>query len=102
MRPALGHYYGGRTRLVRCWSGLPPYITGLNRSDEPVAESRECLDVPRVVSRIAQGRAQLLDGAVEPVLEVDEGVLRPQPSFELRSRHDVPRALEQDQENGER
>jgi hypothetical protein len=74
----------------------------VNRGDEPVAYSRQCLDVPWVVGRIAENCPQLLDGAIQPVFEVDERIRRPQPVLQLVPRYNLFGTFEKDDEDGER
>ena len=45
-----------------------------DRCDEAIAPARQRLDEPRVLGRVAEHLAQLLDRRVEGVIEIDEGV----------------------------
>ena len=51
---------------------------GLHRRDESVSAPRQGLDVPRTRRRISQGLPQFVHGRVQAVVEVHEGVGRPQ------------------------
>ena len=68
------------------------------RGDEPVATARHRLDKAGRVGRVAQRVAQSLHGGVQPVLEVDEGVVGPQALAELVASHELARPLEQHRE----
>src|SRR5262249_26494982 len=56
---------------------------------------RNRLDEARVSRRIAERFAQALDRCVQAVLEVDEGVVRPQARAQLVAGHDGPRRLQE-------
>ena len=49
-----------------------------NGRDEPVAERRHCLDVPRTIRIVVERQTQLTDGRVEAEFEGDVGTVRPE------------------------
>ena len=61
--------------------------------DEAVAATRQGFDEPGAVGGIAERRPQLRDGDVEAPLEVDEGLITPQPSPQFVTRHELARML---------
>ena len=73
----------------------------LDGRNEPVPELGNCFDVPGIVGRVAQRRAQLLDCAVEAVFEVDECIAIPKLGAHLFARDDFARAVEQHFQDGE-
>jgi hypothetical protein len=64
-------------------------------SDEAVAATRQRFDEPWTVGGIAERGPQLRDGDVEAPLEVDEGLLAPQPSTQFVTRHELARTLDE-------
>src|SRR4051812_39188080 len=54
-----------------------------NFGNEAVAAARECLDVTRIARRIAERVTQFVDGCVQAVIEVNEGVRRPKLEAQL-------------------
>ena len=59
-------------RRLRSW-----FKNGFNRSNETVSQPWQGLDIAGRIRGIAERLPKLLDGSVEPMLEVDEGVDRP-------------------------
>src|SRR5882762_3947555 len=55
--------------------------------DEAITPSRQRLDKPRLVSRVIQRLTQPIDGIVEPVVEVHEGVIRTKSLVEFLTRN---------------
>ena len=49
-------------------------IATLDRCNKPISPSRQSLDKPRVLRRVPQHFANLIDGCVEVVIDVNEGV----------------------------
>jgi hypothetical protein len=70
--------------------------------DQPVAPSRDRLDVARHVGGIAERVAQPLHDGVEPVLEVDVRVGRPEACAQLVARDQAARTLDQCEEDLQR
>ena len=68
---------------------------GPDRRDEAIASARQRLDEARVVGRVAERLAQLLDRRVEGVVEVDEGVGRPEPFAHRLAGDDLARAFQE-------
>ena len=60
-----------------------------------VAAAAKGLDEARILRRITQRLADLVDGFVEPVVEVDEGIRRPKRLLEFLSCDHVAHVLEQ-------
>jgi len=73
-----------------------------DRRDEAIPATWDGFDVLRSGRGIAERFAQPLDGRVHAVLEVDEGVVGPEPLAQFLARHDAPRASEQCLQNRER
>ena len=63
--------------------------------DEAVAATRQGFDEPWTVGGIAERGPQLRDGDVEAALEVDEGLLAPQPSPQFVTRHELARTFDE-------
>ncbi len=63
---------------------------GRHRRDEAVAAALQRLDEARVVRLVAERGPQAVDGAVQPVVEVDERVVRPQPLAQRLARDGLP------------
>jgi hypothetical protein len=57
--------------------------------------ARQGLDELRILRRISQGLAQFLDGMVQAVVELDEGVGGPEPGSQVFSRDNFARTLDQ-------
>jgi hypothetical protein len=64
----------------------------LDGCDESIAHPRNGFEVPGLLGALAQRLTNLLDRKVDPVLEVDEGVLPPERLLDLRSGDDFTRA----------
>jgi hypothetical protein len=78
------------------------FYYGLNRSfqltDEPIPPPRQRLDKARTLGRVAQHFANLVNGGIQVVIDVDESV-RPETLLQFLPGHDLPGALQQDGEN---
>ena len=74
----------------------------INRGNKTVSPPRQSLNIPGPVCRIAECLAQPVDGIIQPVVEVSEGVGRPQFLSQLLSRHHLTGTLQQTNENLER
>jgi hypothetical protein len=68
-------------------------------TDESVAAAGQGFDESRVVGRITQSISQPLDGIVQPMVEVDEGVGWPQPAAEILSRNQLTWLLQKHGKN---
>ena len=66
-----------------------------HRGDEPVPPPLQRLDEARVVGLVPQRHAQPVDGAVQPAVEVDEGLVGPEPLPERLARHGRAARVEQ-------
>src|SRR5271165_3035031 len=67
-----------------------------DRSDEPVAALGEGFDEAGIVGFVGESVAEFVDGGVEAVLEVDEGVFGPEAFLELLAGDELARVLEED------
>jgi hypothetical protein len=79
----------GRCRM-RSFDG-----SGVDRSDEPIAAFRQCLNQPRLIRGVAEGFADAINRLVQPSIEVDEGVRRPQALLKGFARDQLPGLVEQ-------
>ena len=66
-----------------------------DRTNPAVAATRDGLDEARVLGGVVERLTQLVYGAVEPVVEVHEGVGRPQADTELVPCDQLARTLEE-------
>ncbi len=72
---------------------------GRDGSDETVAAFGESFDEAGVVGLVGEGVAEFVDGGVEAVLEIDEGVFGPQAFLELLAGDDEAGVFKEDGEN---
>lgn len=63
-----------------------------NRGNKAISALGQGLNKTWFLGVVPQGCAEFVDGFVETTLEIDKGVLWPQLSAELVSRHDFARA----------
>jgi hypothetical protein len=77
-------------------------LDAIDSADEPVSAPIERLDEPWTIGIVAKRRSQTLDRGVQPMLEVDERTVRPEPAPQLVARQDFARLLEQHGEHFER
>src|SRR6266540_2704249 len=66
----------------------------LDRRDQPVPAARNRFDEPRVLARILERIAKLLDRVVQTSVEVDERIRSPEPLAQLVTRDDFAGALQ--------
>jgi hypothetical protein len=78
------------------WRGR---IDRLRFGHEPVATTRHGFDERRIVRRVAESLPQLADRRVEPLVEFDVGVTRPEPPLQFFAAEHLTRSLEQDRQN---
>ena len=71
----------------------------LHGGDEAVSAAGEGFDVTGAGSGISQGFAHLVNGSVEAVVEVDEGVGGPELLLQLFARDDVSGMIEEQSEH---
>lgn len=71
----------------------------VKRHQETVAAAREGFDETGVVGRIAQGLAQLVDGLVQAVIEIDERVGGPEPITQFFASDDLAGIFKQHCQN---
>ena len=76
-------------------------IGQVGRGDETIAPSRDRLHKTRRLGRVTERVAQPSDRRVQPVLEIDEGVLRPETLAELLASDELARLLEQHRQQEE-
>jgi hypothetical protein len=85
-----------RTRLSRFFR----LVEGaLDRRDETIPAARQRFDEPRGVSRVAEGIAQPFDRGVQTVLEIDEGLPRPETGAQLLACNELSGLFKQDCED---
>jgi hypothetical protein len=68
-------------------------------SDEAVAALGKSFDEAGIVGFVGKGVAELVDGGVEAVLEIDEGVFGPEAFLELLAGDDEAGLFQEDGEN---
>ena len=73
-------------------------VYACKRSDKPVSAARHRLDVLRVVRRISQGSAHLINRRVQTMLEVHERSLAPYFLAQLFPAYRFARVLEQNEQ----
>ena len=73
-------------------------LSTFDRRDESVAPPRQRFDKARTFRRIAQHLANLVDGCVQIVIDIDESV-RPQPLLQFVPGHNLAGGLQQDGQN---
>ena len=79
-------------------TSLPVVLVRAERANETVAALGERLDEARRLRRVTQRFPQALDGVVQPAIEIDEGVRRPDLPLELVPRHDLAGVVQQNAE----
>jgi hypothetical protein len=67
-------------------------------TDEPIPPPRQRLDKARALGRITQHLANLVNGCIQVVIDVDKRV-RPEPLLQFLPRHHVARTLQQNAEH---
>lgn len=67
--------------------------------DETVAAARQGFDETRLLGRIAEGAAERLDRRIHAMLEIDEGVGRPQAALQLLAGEQLAGLFEKQGEN---
>ena len=78
----------------RPYDRLDP-VRPYDRRDEAISTPCQGFDEPWIVGRIAQRLAQFRHGGIHAVVEVHEGILRPQLLLQFLARHDLARMLQQ-------
>jgi len=71
-------------------------------SDETISTSSERFDEHWSVRRFAQSIAQPLDGSIESMIKIDEGVRRPEPIAQFVTGNHFPGMLQKQAKNAER
>jgi uncharacterized protein (DUF1786 family) len=66
----------------------------LHWSDKAISAAGQGFDVARTRSRVAQSLAQLIDGGVQAVVEIDEGIGGPELLAHLLARNHIAGTLE--------
>ena len=74
----------------------------MDRSDKAVSAAGDCLDKTRAGGGISEGLADLVDGGVQAVIEVDESVGGPELLLQLLAGDDLAGAVEQESQDLER
>ena len=73
-----------------------------DRRNEPVSPPRQGFDIGRGLGRIPQRFADARDGVVQAVVEIHEGIGRPELVTEFLSRDQVAGGLQQDRQHLQR
>src|ERR1700742_698001 len=71
----------------------------LHRRNKPVSDPWNCLNESRRLGRISERIPQLLHRLIQPMIEVDKSVWRPQPLAQFFSRPRLARSLKQQGEH---
>jgi hypothetical protein len=71
-------------------------------SDKAITLFRDGFDVERLLGRATQGLAELHDSRIQAVIEVDEGIGRPEMLAQLLARDHLPGVLQQQEQNARR
>ena len=71
-------------------------------ADESIAAAWQRLDIARVISGVTERLAQPPHGGVEAVLEIDEGIVRPQALAKLVAVEELAGAIQKGKEKPER
>jgi hypothetical protein len=101
---ALPNRIGNRRQLYRDLDGLNLGLRWRGRElldcgNETVTAPREGFDIAGSVGGVAQGFAELVDGGVQAVAEVDKGIVCPDPFAELLAGDELPRSLQEGRKN---
>lgn len=91
-RPQLrmhGEQHRGEHQTGRGPPGGSVSRPGADRNEKPVAPARQGLQIDRVGRRVSQGNPDPADREVEPLLELDEGVLAPEMALDLLAGDDL-------------
>ncbi len=72
-----------------------------DRRDKAVADFWDGLHIAGIFRRVTEGGAKFLDGTVETVLEIDDGVRAPQADTHLLPGNDLAGGFQQHQKKGE-
>jgi hypothetical protein len=78
------------------------WLNPFHGGDEAVAAARKGLNEARLLVRITKGAAERLNRRVHAVLEIDEGVGRPEPVLQFFAREQFARLFKEQGENLER
>src|SRR5271165_274140 len=89
-------FFWWRRRGPRFWFCL---WRDVDWCDEPIAMLGEGLDKPGIGCRVSEQLADSVDTVVQTVVEVDEGLVRPQLKAQLVAGHELSGALQQDDEH---
>lgn len=70
-----------------------------DRHQEAVAAPGQRLDKAGVIGGVAEGFSQFVDRCIQPIVEIDEGILRPQLGAQLFTTDQFTRTLQQEREH---
>lgn len=93
------HFVKLHVRGVARSADFPLSRPVLDCPDESVAAPRNRLYETRAFGRIAEGVTELLDRCIQTIVEVHEGVARPQLLFQFLARENLPRLFQQSAQN---
>jgi hypothetical protein len=85
--------------LSRAWLAV---TTLFDLRDEAVTQAREGLNVQRAFGFIVQSEAYLTDAEVQPLLEVNKGILAPDGKSNFFARHQSAPMIQQKRKNSRR
>src|ERR1700676_5578754 len=77
-------------------------VGGIDGSEETISPARHGFDEPGILRRISKGVPQAANGGVQAVIEIDEGIRRPEPLAQLLAGHDFAGLLQKLREYLER
>jgi hypothetical protein len=86
-------------RGVNAWRQLALFRRRFYRSDEPVAAPRHRLYVSRFVRRFPERLPQLLDGGVDAVVKLDDGVVWPELLSDFFAQNDFARIFQKHEQD---
>src|ERR1700722_2679182 len=85
---------GGLGRSFDCGGLSAIAVAGIDGSEETISPARHGFDEPGILRRITEGVPQSPNGGVQAVIEIDEGVRRPEPVAQLLAGHDFAGLLQ--------
>jgi hypothetical protein len=71
-------------------------------SDKAITAARNSFDEPGIGGIVAQSLSKLVNGCVQPMFELDEGVFRPERTAQVLASHNGPSCREEQYEDTER
>jgi len=87
------------TRMVAGFCAQPQCLGIFHGTDVPVSPARQRFDVARFLNRIAQYFANAGNCVVNAMIEIDEGISRPDLTLKFFASHDVASSFHQYRED---